>query len=252
MFFTFFRFYLNRINGSINNQEVINPLLDNIDDSKDITAVDSPRSRSNSRHSRSDSIASILSIDLSHPITVQEFIRVMKLINVPALSVFFTFTVTIGVFPSLTVFIESTNKCNDINDRFSNDLFTPLLFLFFNLFDLIGRVLAGVYNSWVNVTNIKYLSLARLIFVPLFLLCNISDSKLPNVFVNDFWPFFFMTILALSNGYVSSNCMMMGPSLVDAKDASLVGTIMIFSLTFGLLAGSCVSFLVVLISQGSV
>lgn len=57
-----------------------------------------------------------------------------------ACSVAFTFIVTIGIFPSLVVFIESTQKCVSDN-RFSNDLYTPFLFFVFNLCDLIGMLL---------------------------------------------------------------------------------------------------------------
>jgi equilibrative nucleoside transporter 1/2/3 len=177
--------------------------------------------------------------------------RVYQQIMVPSLSVCFCFTVTIGLFPSLTVFIESTEKCKS-SERFYNDMFVPMLFLLFNLFDFIGRVSAGSFKPIFTDKNIWIGSVARIIFFPLFLLCNMSTNKLANVFTNDAFPLIFMIIFALSNGYVSTNCMVMGASAVSSKDAGLAGTIMILSLTLGLLFGACTSFIVVYISQGKV
>ena len=171
-----------------------------------------------------------------------ELWRVFSQIKIPALSVWFMFTVTIGLFPSITVLIESEKKCENINDRFYNDLWTPFFFLLFNLFDFLGRYSA---NIWM-------VAVSRVIFFPLFLLCRVSGSRLPTIFKSDFFPIFFMIIFSLSNGYFSSVCMMLGPTLTDAKDAMLAGNIMVFCLTVGLFSGAAVSFLSLLISQGGI
>ena len=54
--------------------------------------------------------------------TVKE---ILNSIWVPALSVFLSFTVTIGVFPALFVFVESEKQCHDDSSRFYNDLYIP-------------------------------------------------------------------------------------------------------------------------------
>ena len=176
---------------------------------------------------------------------------VYRQVLIPSLSVWATFAVTIGLFPALTVFIESTEKCKSDN-RFYNDLFIPILFLLFNIFDLCGRIAAGSTTPIFNKDNVWMGAAVRLVFFPLFMLCNVSDSKLPVVFNHDAFPIIFMILMAFSNGYIASNCMMMGASAVDSKDSSLAGTIMIFSLTAGLLTGACLSFLTVFINEGSV
>jgi hypothetical protein len=61
-----------------------------------------------------------------------------------------------------------------------------------------------------------------------------------------------MILMAFSNGYVASSAMMIGPGLVQGSDRNLAGTLMIFSLTLGLMLGSVFSFSVVDISQGRV
>jgi equilibrative nucleoside transporter 1/2/3 len=189
--------------------------------------------------------------DLSGHVSLALIWEVYKSIIIPALSVTATFTITIGLFPSLTVFLESTNKCKN-DSRFSNDLFVPMLFLLFNLFDLVGRLTAGAFKPLFSANKLWIPALIRVIFFPLFLLCKISGSQLPTAFANDFFPMFIMICFAFTNGYVASLCMMLGPSLTTSKNAALAGTIMVFSLTVGLLCGACTSFVTVIISQGSV
>ena len=122
----------------------------------------------------------------------------------------------------------------------------------FNLFDLSGRLLAGKYMI-CTPKNVWVASALRVVFFPLFLLCNVAGSQLPVVFKSDAFPIIFMILMAISNGYVASMCMMMGPDLAsNAKDKNLAGTIMAFCLTFGLLMGASFSFVTVTISQGSV
>lgn len=207
------------------------------------------------RESSTDA-ASISSIQEKSPDTFKEELariwRVFNLVKAPALSVTFIFTVTIGIFPALVVLIQSTNYCKSSSDRFSNDLFVPFMFVLFNLFDLIGRFLAGTFTLVLDHKNIWIATLARTIFFPAFMFCNVLDSQLPILFNNDAYPIVFMIFFALSNGYVATACMVIGPSLVFSQDSSLAGTIMVFSLTLGLLLGACVSFLVVYMTRGSV
>ena len=175
---------------------------------------------------------------------------ILKSIWIPALSVFLAFMVTIGVFPSLFVLIESEKQCDDDTSRFYNDLFIPFLFLIFNIFDFIGRVCAEKFKSLLNSKSILPFACLRFLFIPLFLLCNLSNNGLPVAFKSDFFPIFIDALFALTNGYLASSAMMLGPQLVSAKDSGVAGTIMIFCLTLGLFAGGCLSFLVVYISQG--
>jgi uncharacterized integral membrane protein len=181
--------------------------------------------------------------------TMSRAVKVYKIVAIPSFSVFFVFTVTIAIFPSLTVLVESTQKCSS-SDRFYNDLFVPFLFLMFNLFDLFGRLAAGSTKCWFTAKNIWMASVARLIFWPMFLFLNVSNSQIPTLFESDAFPIIFMALMAFTNGYVASNAMMMGASIVNPEDSGMAGTIMIFSLTVGLFMGACCSFIIVLISQG--
>jgi hypothetical protein len=178
-------------------------------------------------------------------------LRVGRAVLQPALAAMFTFTVTLSVFPALTVFLQSQSRCKESSPRLLNDLYVPLFFLLYNAGDFTGRVLAG----WVQALGPRSIlpaALARAAFVPLFLLCNNANSQLPVVFASDAWPISFMVLMAVSNGYVASSAMMLGPSLVDSRDKNLAGTVMIFTLTLGLMIGSVLSFSVVSASQGGV
>lgn len=175
-------------------------------------------------------------------------VRVFKEVMIPALSVTAVFSVTIGLFPSLTVLIESTEKCHS-SSRFSNDLFIPFMFLMFNLFDLVGRLVAGAFPCPFTPQTIWIPAALRFVFFPLFLFCNVSGSSLPIWFNHDAFPILFMILFAFSSGYVASNCMMMGPTLTKPSDSQLAGTIMVFCLTIGLLCGASLSFLAVAISK---
>lgn len=176
---------------------------------------------------------------------------VVKEIKVIAFAVIATFGVTIGIFPSLIVLLESTSKCVSTS-RASNDLFIPFFFCSFNLFDFLGRLTAGTIKTNFSKNQILATSLSRIVFFPLFLLCNISNSQLPVVFNHDAFPIVFMILFAYSNGFVASICMMTSPSLVSLENMALAGTVMIFSLTFGLLLGASLSFVTVFISQGKI
>ena len=244
-------------------EDTKNPLLQNFQVSHEESAampnsnddrIDSRNSRDNFVPSKTDMIAQSKPYseepEEADPITFERIKEVYAMIFVPSFSVMFTFLVTIGVFPALVVLIQSTESC-DSSDRIHNDLFVPLLFLLFNLFDLIGRVTAGATKSFLTTKNIWIASLARIVFIPLFLLCDVSNSELPVVFNSDACPIIFMMMMATTNGYIASCSMMMGASVVPVKESALAGTIMIFSLTFGLLMGASISFIIVYISQGS-
>jgi equilibrative nucleoside transporter 1/2/3 len=180
---------------------------------------------------------------------LQQIWRIYQIIAVPSFSVWFVFTVTIAIFPSLTVLVESQQKCKS-SQRFFNDLFLPFLFLMFNVFDLCGRITAGATKSIFTIKTIWIGSLARLVFWPMFLFLNVSNSELPVLFASDAFPIVFMALMAFSNGYIASNAMMMGAGMVSAEDSNMAGTIMVFSLTFGLCMGAVFSFPIVYISQG--
>ncbi|XP_068558817.1 equilibrative nucleoside transporter 1-like isoform X2 [Cebidichthys violaceus] len=169
-------------------------------------------------------------------------INIFKKIWLLALLVCFTFTVTIGTFPAITADTKSTLADGGSWEQF----FIPVsCFLLFNLCDWAGRSLTAVCmwprkDSMVLPVSI----LCRLIFVPLFMLCNVQPRlHLPIFFHHDGWFIFFMVLFAFSNGYLASLCMCFGPKNVLPHEAETAGAIMAFFLSLGLALGAALSFL---------
>ena len=200
-------------------------------------------------------------------------------------SVMLTFAVTLSVFPGVTSEILSSSnldnkRCPESGRFFGAGVWQAIFFLLFNGGDTLGRLLAAL-KQCVPKRYVFVLSLCRIVFIPLFLMCNVvanvpSITPSPNgtmidsgdwsllpsssaaaaaaaaaadgidprlgFFSEDYWPIIFMCLLSVSNGYVASLEMMNGPSLVPDGQQSRAGTIMAFFLVLGLVVGSVGSF----------
>uniref|UniRef100_A0A8C3FZI9 Solute carrier family 29 member 1 (Augustine blood group) n=1 Tax=Cyclopterus lumpus TaxID=8103 RepID=A0A8C3FZI9_CYCLU len=158
-----------------------------------------------------------------------------------ALLVCFNFTVTIGTFPAITADTKSTLANGGSWDKF----FIPVsCFLLFNLCDWAGRSLTA-FCMWPRKDSVvlPVSILCRLIFVPLFMLCNVHPRlHLPIFFHHDGWFIFFIILFAFSNGYLASLCMCFGPKNVRPHEAETAGAIMAFFLSLGLALGAALSF----------
>ena len=108
-------------------------------------------------------------------------------------------------------------------------------------------------------TRVLACSIARTLFVPVFLLCNVTprpDGSTP--FINsDTLYFLLILIFGLTNGWVGSLCMVLAsaPHLntrITDEEKDVAGTLAAFCLTAGLAIGSVLSFAVNWIISGSV
>ncbi|XP_049900111.1 equilibrative nucleoside transporter 1-like isoform X1 [Epinephelus moara] len=169
-------------------------------------------------------------------------IEIFKKIWLLALSVCFTFTVTIGTFPAITADTKSTLADGGLWERY----FIPVgCFLLFNLCDWGGRSLTAIC-MWPRKDSLllPVSIVCRLVFIPLFMLCNVQPRlNLPVVFHHDGWFIFFMILFAFSNGYLASLCMCFGPENVLPHESESAGAIMAFFLSLGLASGAALSFL---------
>ncbi|XP_057301546.1 equilibrative nucleoside transporter 1-like [Hydractinia symbiolongicarpus] len=169
--------------------------------------------------------------------------QIFKEIWPMAFSVTVVFGVTLSMFPAVLVKIRSTDEAN--GSMWNKKLFaTVVVFLIFNCGDWVGRIFAGQFQlvkekgPWL-----PFLAITRVVFIPLFFLCNIEGSvHLPYVFKHDFWPVIINVFFSLTNGYLGSLCMMYGPKLVSIEYSETAGTIMSLFLSVGLTLGACVSF----------
>jgi len=161
------------------------------------------------------------------------------------LAVLMCFLVTLGCFPALTVRVVSTVG----EGPWANKFFIPVsCFVLFNVGDYLGRQAAG-WVQWPkpgkreSVLTLA-MSLLRIGFLPLFLLCNLSPgqrSLVPVVFESDTAYILIMAAFSVSNGYVGSICMMSAPQTVREAEAQTAASLMVALLGIGLGTGAFLS-----------
>ncbi|NXR10789.1 S29A1 protein, partial [Semnornis frantzii] len=181
-------------------------------------------------------------IPVNNPDEKPSVIAIFKKLWVMAVSVCFVFTVTIGVFPSITANVSTVLGHGNKWGLY----FIPVsCFLLFNVFDWTGRSLTALF-TWPGKDSclLPVLVALRAIFIPLFMLCNVQPREyLPVLFSHDAWYIIFMIIFSISNGYLASLCMCFGPKKVLAHEAETAGAVMTFFLALGLALGAAISFL---------
>ncbi|XP_067278003.1 equilibrative nucleoside transporter 1a [Pseudorasbora parva] len=183
----------------------------------------------------------VLSLTDEEPRPAVSVLGIFKRIWVMALSVCFVFAVTIGTFPAVTVDVKSSIAKGSAWDQY----FIPVsCFLLFNVMDWVGRSLTAVC-MWPGKDSmwLPILVFARVLFIPLFILCNVQPRHyIPVVFEHDAWYIIFMIFFSFSNGYLASLCMCFGPKKVSQHEAETAGAIMAFFLSLGLAVGAALSF----------
>lgn len=160
-----------------------------------------------------------------------------------ASAVFLCFAVTM-VFPVYTAEIESVN--DQAKSRiYEWAVFNPLALLFWNVGDLVGRMI--VLSPRLSLTRrplmLFVFAIVRVGFIPLYQLCNIHGRGA--VVQSDFFYLFFVQLLfGVTNGYVGSSCMMGASQWVFADEREAAGGFMNMMLVGGLAVGSLLSFFI--------
>jgi hypothetical protein len=165
----------------------------------------------------------------------------------PAIALFLTYIITLALFPVISSNLSSIKECQSHN-RLRNDLFTPVTFLVFNAGDLLGRL----FVTDIPIDKIPKLSrklvwtsIARFLFVPLFLLCYSRTSIYSSMAIpSDIFSLVVQFLFAVTNGMLTSVCFRLAPGLIPATTEmqQISSAILNFSLCFGLLCGSFLSF----------
>ncbi|GAA53465.1 equilibrative nucleoside transporter 1 [Clonorchis sinensis] len=157
--------------------------------------------------------------------------------------VMITLMFTLMLFPALLQPIKS--MIDDAENVWASRFFIPVIvFLSFNVFDWIGRTLAG-FIKWPRVSQrwiLLGLCLARMIFVPLCMFMNQQPRKhLPVVFLHDAYPIILVILLGLTNGYFVSLGMTYGPSFASPGTNESAGAALSIYMSLGLSFGVAVS-----------
>jgi solute carrier family 29 (equilibrative nucleoside transporter) protein 4 len=139
----------------------------------------------------------------------QILLKVWKLIIV----VFVTFFITLWVFPSLTSLVQDCNL---------GSWPSVILAFIFNFTDFLSRLFARIPFHWKP----RYLmlgSLARILLVPLFLLCVVPSPTYP-VINHPLWLAAVLSaMLGATNGYIGTLGMQYAPQMVDNNQKELTG-----------------------------
>jgi equilibrative nucleoside transporter 1/2/3 len=158
----------------------------------------------------------------------------------PAAAVFTCFAVTM-FYPVFAVKILSVHP-TDAGRLFEPATFIPLAFFFWNLGDLTGRVLTMLPFQVRDRPVILFaLAVARTVFLPLFLLCNVGGR---GAFVSsDFFYLFVVQLLfGVTNGWIGASSMMAANEWADEREREVAGGFMGLCLVSGLAVGSVLSF----------
>ncbi|KAM3623372.1 uncharacterized protein V6R79_010279 [Siganus canaliculatus] len=166
-------------------------------------------------------------------------LAVFKKIWLMAACVTCVFAITLSVFPVITVRVRTVYE-----DEGWKKVFTCVCcFIVFNAMDLAGRSAPSLVQ-WPAKNSILFPAavLSRVIFIPLFMMCNIPESKFV-LFSHDCAFVTIMALFSFSNGYLATLCMAYAPQLVRHKDCERAGMLMTFFLVLGLAVGASFSFL---------
>ncbi|KAI4597325.1 hypothetical protein KJ359_004431 [Pestalotiopsis sp. 9143b] len=157
-----------------------------------------------------------------------------------AAAIFMCFVIAM-FFPVLTPKIESVTPPSEANALQRSAAFIPLAFFFWNLGDLAGRGSALSLPFRGHPALLFAFSIARVVFLPLYVLCNIHGR---GAIVSS--DLFYLVVVqfpyGLTNGWLASTCMMSVGYLVDESERAVAGGLMALCLMTGLTVGSVLSF----------
>jgi equilibrative nucleoside transporter 1/2/3 len=145
------------------------------------------------------STPSLNSLQFQPTESIKNMIKVFEIIKYPSISLLLTFCITLSIFPSITTNIQSLQKYPN---------FISWHFVCFNIADFLGKT-----STLLDTFKIKSpkqlfkLSCFRLLFVPLFMMCNIvlirdghhTERYFPLVF-SDLAYFVLLFFMAFTNG----------------------------------------------------
>ncbi|XP_044154563.1 equilibrative nucleoside transporter 3 [Bufo gargarizans] len=174
---------------------------------------------------------------------------ILKKVKVLAVCLFYTFFISIIIFPTISAGIESVEKHS--GSVWTNKYFTPLTcFLVYNFADWSGRqITTWIQSPGPDSKILPTLVFLRTFFIPLFMFCNYQPRKhiYQVFFQSDVYPVIFITLLGFSNGYLGTLSMVYGPKVVPKELSEGTAIVMSFFLGLGLAIGSAFSSLVHLI-----
>ncbi|XP_068234827.1 equilibrative nucleoside transporter 1-like isoform X2 [Palaemon carinicauda] len=135
-----------------------------------------------------------------------------------------TLLFTLMIYPAVLVYVTSSLP----ESRWTEDFFQPTItYLVFNVGDWLGRE-APRLVKWPGPEGmcLHIAGAARVVFIPLLMLCHGDNKTFPTLFDNDGYYVALLFLFAFTNGYIMSLTLIYYPSLVLEEETELAGTIM--------------------------
>ncbi|KAL7923931.1 nucleoside transporter domain-containing protein [Trichoderma austrokoningii] len=172
---------------------------------------------------------------------VVSLLHLLKKLHWLAFGITLVFGITM-FFPVFTVKILSVNEEDGGSPIFQPFAFIPVGFLFWNLGDLAGRIATMLPYSLTKRPFLLFvLAVARIGFLPLYLLCNIHGRGA--IVPSDFFYLVIVQVLfGMTNGWLCSDIMMASGEWVEESEREATGGFMGLCLVAGLASGSLLSF----------
>ncbi|XP_063930955.1 equilibrative nucleoside transporter 3-like [Zophobas morio] len=148
---------------------------------------------------------------------------------------------TVMVHPGVIVLVSSVDKGN--GNPWNDTYFGPVVnFLFFYLFDFIGRETAIFFKKPTNGAIVFALSCCRIPLIPLILFCNATPRyHLSVVFDADYAYIIFLILFALSNGYLVNISIVSVPQVTDEKERPFAMLCVLMLMVLSLAISSAIS-----------
>ncbi|KAK7073048.1 hypothetical protein SK128_005811 [Halocaridina rubra] len=146
---------------------------------------------------------------------------------------------TLMIYPAVLVYITSVYPTSQWTEVYFQPTIT---FLLFNIGDWAGRE-APRLVKWPGPDGwlLHIFGAARVVFIPLLMLCHGENKTFPTVLDHDAYYIILLFFFAITNGYVGTLAMIYYPGLVEDDEIELAGTIMAALLGIGMVIGSLLS-----------
>ncbi|CAN1120546.1 Equilibrative nucleotide transporter 8 [Linum perenne] len=154
-----------------------------------------------------------------------KFRAVARKIRWPGFGVLTIYVVTLSIFPGFLA--------EDLKSNMLRDWYPVLLITIYNASDLVGKSVTAIYVL-KSIKTATWGCVARLLFYPLFAACLHGPTWLKTEV-----PVVVLTfMLGVTNGYLTSVLMILGPKSVPGSEAELAAIGMVVFLGIGLVCGS--------------
>ena len=169
--------------------------------------------------------------------------EIAMIVKAQGISAFILITSNLLVYPATLTNLESVNP--KPGTPWSDKFFLPVtIFLVFAIGDNVGKILAQ-FVIWPTRELLPWISIVRLVLIPLTLMTNIQPRTIPVWFETDVVPSVLCFLTAFTAGYLLNLNVVYAPGYVEGKENKGRASMVIdLSIAAGLAVGSVSVFLI--------